>query len=52
MDRIKEGATELMKNKWSEIIPKIIHAAEKEDNHNIQTFKSLTSSTELNDGKL
>ena len=51
MDRIKKGSTELMNEKWMKIIQKIIQAAEKEDNHNIQTFKSLISSTELNDGK-
>ena len=51
MDRIKKGATELINEKWMEIVQKIIQAAEKEDNHHIQTFKSLISSTELDDGK-
>ena len=50
MDQIKiNGATEMMNEKWAGIIQKIIQAAEKEDNHNIQTFKH--SSTEFNDGK-
>ena len=38
MDRIKiNGATEMMNEKWAGII-QIIQAAQKEDNHNIQTF--------------
>lgn len=54
MDRVKEGATDLMTKTWSEILQKIVVAAEKEDNHNIQKIKCLVSSqsAELDTGKL